>query len=86
MTWREIYRAFSKEPFGWGPEIVNELTMYQVRMYLGADEDMKVNTPPNIPRAEKPEFGWLQWDAYLRKHGRESEQIKELIFRGMEVG
>ena len=71
MTWREIYREFSKEPFGWGPDVVNNLTMYQVRMYLGADEDMKAITEPKIPKAEKPDYGWSQWTDYLNKHGRQ---------------
>ena len=79
MTWREIYRAFSKEPFGWGPEIVNNLTMYQVRMYLGSDEDMKTFHEPTVPREMFP----LQWRLYDSQCSRQLERLKALIVRSM---
>lgn len=77
-NWRQIYRYFAKE-YGWTPDQVNQLTSYQVRMYMASDDDVKTLTEPTVPRDAFP----LQWRSYLAQTAVKIGQFKDSIMQAI---
>jgi hypothetical protein len=67
--------------YGWTPDQVNQLTSYQMRMYLSGDDDVKTLVEPTVPRDAFP----LQWRSYLSQMSSKIEQLKAMILRAIGV-
>lgn len=66
MPWVDIYAALA-EKFGWGPEQVGELTLYQALVYMGA-RDREFGSSSRPSTAEEVA-------AYARQHGMQSHGV-----------
>jgi hypothetical protein len=75
LNWREIYHCFAKE-YGWGPGVVNDLTNYQIRMYLAEMKDLAIEPEP-------PAHMPLHRRVWFKKMGNVLEHLKQMLIRAV---
>lgn len=82
MNWPEIYHTFA-EKFGWTPDVVNDLTHYQIRMYLSEFKTLKELNKEQV----KPQpHQWLSLQKWHNDMTRKLQAIKDMLTRAVKGG